>query len=1328
MFTLYLVLLCLVLLAILVGGSCKRPKNFPPGPRLLPLIGNLLYYSRRYKALGFHHLIWAELAEKYGSIIGLKLGRSYVVTVMGPEAVKEVLSREEFDGRPDGYFFRLRTFGKRLGILFADGQFWRKQRKFSLQHLRTFGFGCKEMEEKIHEECVALVESLKAKSNEPIFMHRAFDVSVLNALWAMLAGVRFDVNDARLTELLHILHDCFRIVDISGGLINQMPILRFVAPDATGYNQFLDVLNRMWTFLQETIEEHRRTIPPHPRDLIDAFLKSMEVKVDDSFTDDQLVSLCLDLFMAGAETTSNILGFTSMYMVLYPEVQRKVQKELDAVVGRDRWPTIKDKPNLTYTQAVLLEILRRTDLAPMSIAHRATKDTQLMGYDIAEDTIILTNLHSVHMNEEVYENPEEFLPERFIGGNGRIVVNEKTFIPFGFGKRRCLGEVLAKTNMFLFFTSLLHNFTLEAVKGFYPDVVPYDGVTLSPRPFKVKLIIRNLTTTFLLNVLVQLLPAPVQKRIVLGVPQSADDACAQRRPVEVHGGGIHPLVSFHVVILHVVDGGGPVEAPDHVNIIVQNHGAEVAPGRGHFRPLHPLGTRSGNENFHGGKPGVAVKTPDGIKGVVVSDQADSGPRGGHLGDVGPLTKHHADVATRVVHAGAVFPEVHGWIEASCGVKVLVAIETAHNENFTVVAAHAVVSSCHHIGVLGDQPPVSPIIVSFHETSGAASTPAPYSEQDIVRDPRPHQGSEIGTHCCEDYAVDVEHHAVLAPHHSIAKLVVLAHLFPEERELQGGGAATAAPPTDRLFPPFDLLDVPEVERFPFRGHCAQFHVKYHLKGLVVEIMYSAVLSFLLGLALLGLFLLKECVKPKKFPRGPPWIPFIGNGPELRRLAKLHGGQHLALINLSRKYHTQVLGLKLGKERVACVCSYATVRHVLTSDQFQGRPDNFFFKLRCLGSRNGITGTEGDLWKEQRTFLVSHLRVLGFGKSSMEKMVKTEIREIIGALERAKGAMELSSMLPISVLNILWCLTSGKSLKDNERIQKLLGLMEKRTQAFDMSGGTLNNYPWMRFVAPEKTGYNLMVNVNAQIKDFIMEAIEEHKRSWTAGRGDDFIYYFLSEMAKVRGQQTTFTEQQLVMVCLDIFIAGSTTTSNTIDFAFLAMILFPEVQQRVHQCLDSEFKKKEDVFYCDRQRVPYIEAVLLECQRYFPVVPVIGPRRALVTTTIDEYVIPKDTTVLLNLHSVHHDKTFWKDPEVFRPERFLDKDGALKAHDRVMTFGLGKRRCLGDALAKSCIFLFFVEILRNFQIERDASAERPSGKPIPGMTMTPEKYKARFVPKV
>ncbi|RZB39556.1 p450 domain containing protein [Asbolus verrucosus] len=187
----------------------------------------------------------------------------------------------------------------------------------------------------------------------------------------------------------------------------------------------------------------------------------MNVKSDPSFTDDQLMSLCLDLFMAGSETTSNTLGFSVVYMLEYPEVQKKVQDEMDEIVGRNRWPALQDRIKLKYTEAVLMEIQRRANIPPLGIAHRATRATSLFGYFIPKGTIVLTSLYSVHMDEKFWKDPSAFRPERFLDECGNLIVNEKYFAPFGYD-----------------------------YDGPLPQLEGFDGVTISPKPFKAKLIPR----------------------------------------------------------------------------------------------------------------------------------------------------------------------------------------------------------------------------------------------------------------------------------------------------------------------------------------------------------------------------------------------------------------------------------------------------------------------------------------------------------------------------------------------------------------------------------------------------------------------------------------------------------------------------------------------------------------------------------------------------------------------------------------------------------------------------------------------------------------------
>lgn len=146
-----------------------------------------------HKIFGFHHLVWHHLCKKFGTIVGLRIGKDRLIIVDGRDAIREFYNLPEFNGRPDGFFYRIRSFDKRLGIVFVDGMFWEIQRKFSSKILRQFGMGKSTMVMRIEHEAMEMVNFLKIKSSPiggVIEMEHIFDVPVLNVLWTMLAGSR----------------------------------------------------------------------------------------------------------------------------------------------------------------------------------------------------------------------------------------------------------------------------------------------------------------------------------------------------------------------------------------------------------------------------------------------------------------------------------------------------------------------------------------------------------------------------------------------------------------------------------------------------------------------------------------------------------------------------------------------------------------------------------------------------------------------------------------------------------------------------------------------------------------------------------------------------------------------------------------------------------------------------------------------------------------------------------------------------------------------------------------------------------------------------------
>ena len=151
-----------------------------------------------------------------------------------------------------------------------------------------------------------------------------------------------------------------------------------------------------------------------------------------------------DLFVAGTDTTATTLKWAILYLMLHPDIQRKIHEELDMVIGRERMPTLEDRKVLPYTEAVLLEIQRIATIVPLSVPHSTAYDTKLAGYDIPAGTFILSNLWAVHHDPKVWKDPEEFKPERFLNEDGTAVVQREELIPFSIGK--CDTSVLNAPN------------------------------------------------------------------------------------------------------------------------------------------------------------------------------------------------------------------------------------------------------------------------------------------------------------------------------------------------------------------------------------------------------------------------------------------------------------------------------------------------------------------------------------------------------------------------------------------------------------------------------------------------------------------------------------------------------------------------------------------------------------------------------------------------------------------------------------------------------------------------------------------------------------------
>ncbi|XP_055379657.1 probable cytochrome P450 303a1 [Condylostylus longicornis] len=495
----YAVIFFTFLISIFLFFGIKKPKNFPPGPKWYPIFGSALQISQLRLKHGMLCKAIKELNNFHDAngVVGLKIGQDKVVIVYTCEAIKEMMTNEELDGRPDGIFYKSRTFNSRKGILVVDEDFWLEQRRFIVRHLKDFGFSRRNMAEMIQNEAQHLLEDLNSMVKQQnlnkdvngntaiLSFQEFFPVYVLNTLWTMIAGVRYDRNHKEIMELLKMFYELFKTIDMIGTLFSHFPFLRYIAPDFSGYSNFVENHRRVYTFFRKEVENHRKTfsLNDEPRDLIDKYLQVLALPDHkSSFSEEQLLAVCLDMFLAGSETTNKSLGFAFLHMVRDPTIQKKAQDEIDSVIGRERLPTWDDRVNLPYCDAIVHEAIRFFMGYTFGVPHRALVNTRLSGYNIPKNTMVIACFHGMLMDEDNFPNPTKFWPDRFIKNNKLVIPD--TFAPFGLGRHRCMGEVMGKQNLFLFITTLLQNYNFLPLEGKpLPDDEPVDGATASVKSY-----------------------------------------------------------------------------------------------------------------------------------------------------------------------------------------------------------------------------------------------------------------------------------------------------------------------------------------------------------------------------------------------------------------------------------------------------------------------------------------------------------------------------------------------------------------------------------------------------------------------------------------------------------------------------------------------------------------------------------------------------------------------------------------------------------------------------------------------------------------------------
>nr|AUD09149.1 cytochrome P450 family 2 subfamily B [Neotoma stephensi] len=468
----------LLLLALLVGfvlllvrGYPKAHGRLPPGPRPLPLLGNLLQMDRGGLLKSF-----IRIREKYGDVFTVYLGPRPVVMLYGTEAIREALvdQAEAFSGR--GTIAVIKPVIEEYGMIFSNGERWKVLRRFALATMRDFGMGKRSVEERIQEEAQCLAEELKKSQGAPLDPTFLFQCITANIICSIVFGERFDYKDRQFLRLLDLFYQTFSLMSSFSSQVFEL-FSGFMKYFPGAHRQICRNLQEILNYIGQCVKNHQANLDPsNPRDFIDTYLLRMEKEKSNQHTEfhqQNLLNSVMSLFFAGTETTSTTLRYGFLLLLKYPHVAEKVQKEIDQVIGSHRLPTLDDRNKMPYTDAVIHEIQRFSDLAPIGAPHKVTKDTLFRGYLLPKNTEVYPILSSALHDPQYFEQPDTFNPDHFLDANGALKKSE-AFMPFSLGKRMCLGEGIARNELFLFFTTILQNFSVSS------PVAPKD-IDLSPK-------------------------------------------------------------------------------------------------------------------------------------------------------------------------------------------------------------------------------------------------------------------------------------------------------------------------------------------------------------------------------------------------------------------------------------------------------------------------------------------------------------------------------------------------------------------------------------------------------------------------------------------------------------------------------------------------------------------------------------------------------------------------------------------------------------------------------------------------------------------------------
>ncbi|KAJ3692765.1 hypothetical protein LUZ60_011860 [Juncus effusus] len=455
-----LLFLILTTTLILLRRNTKPP--LPPGPTGLPLIGSLPFLDPSL------HTYFVKLSQKYGPIFSLRLGSKLAVVISSPDLAKAVLKEQDntFANRDVPAAARVLTYGGNDIVWNPNGPVWRMLRRVAVHEVLSPS-SLDLVANLRFRELRSTVRHIHAKSNSPVDIGASMFLTMMNIITNTMWGGAIESDEER-----ELIGKEFRVLvaqmtDLLGrpNLSDFFPLLaRF---DLQGVQRQMEVLKeRLDKIFVSLIAKRESLLEEKEKDFL-GFMLRLEKEGDSKtpFTVTHVKALLMDMVVGGTDTTSNTAEWAMAEMLKKPEILKKVQEELDRVVGKQNIVQESHLPQLHFLSLIIKETLRLHPVVPLLVPHCPSSPCTIDKYFVPAGTRVFINAWAIQRDRKNWTDPLEFKPERFLGAKRDFSGKDFDYLPFGSGRRICAGIALADRMAAYLLATLVHSFDWKIPEG-----------------------------------------------------------------------------------------------------------------------------------------------------------------------------------------------------------------------------------------------------------------------------------------------------------------------------------------------------------------------------------------------------------------------------------------------------------------------------------------------------------------------------------------------------------------------------------------------------------------------------------------------------------------------------------------------------------------------------------------------------------------------------------------------------------------------------------------------------------------------------------------------